>query len=62
MADRPKQTRITIETEDGSSRFIEGAMLEKYNEMLKNACVYLHVHNANPDWGAILWTEVPAVK
>ena len=50
-----KMVRVEFFFEDGSSKFIEGNDVQRWNEFNKHVATIAHVHKQNPNWHEINW-------
>lgn len=52
-----KLVKVIFQYDDGSSKYIDGDMLDKWQGFNRQVSIFAHVHNNNPAWEEVKWTE-----
>jgi len=52
-------TKVTFHYSDGSSKFLVGSELDRWNQMNSQVASLAWTHGMNPDWGSIKWIPSP---
>lgn len=59
MAEEKKILKVQFFYDDGSSKYIEGLELERWNGFLSQITVMASARGMNPDWSKVKWKEQP---
>lgn len=58
MAEEKKLIKVEYFYEDGSSKFVDGLELDRWNGFMTQVVVMAAARAMNPDWSKVKWNEV----